>query len=137
MTKNEKNKRMENKKYKLTDETMNLLGRTLYRIEALKDFNDVKKGEYGGFVESEDNLSQNGNCWIYNNAMVYDDAVIDDNACVYDNVCIFDNAHVYDNAMIYENAKVYGNVQVSDDAVVCGKVHLCGDVDVCVDEIYW
>ena len=131
MTKNEKNKRMENKKYKLTDETMNLLGRTLYRIEALKDFGDVKKGEYGGFVESEDNLSQNGNCWIYNNAMVYDDAVIDDN------VCVFDNAHVYDNAMIYENAKVYGNVQVSDDAVVCGKVHLCGDVDVCVDEIYW
>ena len=61
MTKNEKNKRMENKKYKLTDETTNLLGRTLYRIEALKDFGDVKEGDKGGYVESEDNLSQNGN----------------------------------------------------------------------------
>ena len=136
MTKKSKNKRMENKKYKLTDETTNLLGRTLYRIEALKDFNGVKKGDKGGFIESEQNLSQNGNCWIYNNAMVYDDAVIDDNACVYDNVCVFDNAHVYGNAMIYENAKVYGNVQVSDDAVVCGNVHLCGDINACQYQIY-
>ena len=42
---------MENKKYKLTDETTNLLGRTLYRIEALKDFGDVKEGDKGGYVE--------------------------------------------------------------------------------------
>ena len=32
------------KKYKLTEETINVDGRTLYRIKALKDFNDVKKG---------------------------------------------------------------------------------------------
>jgi hypothetical protein len=28
----------------------------LYRIEALKDFGDVKKGDLGGYVQSEDNL---------------------------------------------------------------------------------
>ena len=68
------------KKYKLTDETINVDGRTLYRIEALRDFGYVKKGDKGGFIEKEDNLSQNGNCWVYGNAKVYDDAVIYDDA---------------------------------------------------------
>ena len=38
------------KKYKLTDETINVDGKTLYRIEALKDFSDVKKGDKGGCI---------------------------------------------------------------------------------------
>ena len=52
------------KKYKLTEETINVYGITLYRIEALKDFGNVKKGDKGGFIEKEDNLSQYRNCWI-------------------------------------------------------------------------
>ena len=36
---------MENKKYELTDITMEFKGRTLYRIRALKNFSDVKKGD--------------------------------------------------------------------------------------------
>ena len=64
------------KKYKLTDETININGITLYRIEALKDFSNVKKGDKGGFVESENNLSHDGNCWIYDDAIVYDDATV-------------------------------------------------------------
>ena len=36
---------MENKKYKLTDETIDIEGKTLYRIEALKNFGDVKNGD--------------------------------------------------------------------------------------------
>ena len=44
-------KKMENKKYKLTDETIDIEGKTLYRIEALKDFNGVRKGKKGGYVE--------------------------------------------------------------------------------------
>ena len=43
------------KKYKLTDETIKLNGVTLYRIEALKDFGEIKKGDEGGFIESENN----------------------------------------------------------------------------------
>ena len=54
------------KKYKLTDECITIIDdRKLYRIEALKDFGWVKKGDKGGFVESEDNLSQYCDCWIY------------------------------------------------------------------------
>ena len=49
------------KKYKLTDETINLCGKKLCRIKALKDFEDVKKGDKGGFIEDEHNLSHDGN----------------------------------------------------------------------------
>ena len=58
------------KKYKLTEETINVGDKTLYRIEALRDFSDVKKGDKGGFVEKEENLSQSDNCWIYYSAKV-------------------------------------------------------------------
>ena len=56
---------MENeKKYKLTDECITFDDRKLYRIEALIDFGWVKKGDKGGFIESEKNLSHFNNCWI-------------------------------------------------------------------------
>ena len=58
-------------KYELTEETIKVEGVTLYRIKALKDFGNVKKGDLGGFVQSEMNLSHYGNCWIYNDAKVY------------------------------------------------------------------
>ena len=48
------------KKYKLTDECITLGDKKLYLIEALRDFSDVKKGDKGGFVENERNLSQHG-----------------------------------------------------------------------------
>ena len=103
------------KKYKLTDETMNIYGRTLYRIEAVKEFADVKKGDKGGWVESEDNLSQDGNCWIYDNAKVYDD-----DARVMGNAFISGEAEVYDDAKVYGNAKVYGYATVHWNAKVYG-----------------
>ena len=43
----------------------------LYRIRALKDFADVKKGDLGGYIESERNLSHFGNAWVYDDAKVY------------------------------------------------------------------
>ncbi|MBO7717918.1 hypothetical protein J6S37_00260 [Candidatus Saccharibacteria bacterium] len=44
---------------------------TLYRIRALKDIEGVvRKGEVGGFVQFEENLSHEGNCWIDSNSKV-------------------------------------------------------------------
>ena len=68
------------KKYELTDETIDVSGTTLHRIKALKDFGNVKKGELGGYVESEHNLSQEGNCWVCGNAKVCGDAEVCGNA---------------------------------------------------------
>ena len=109
------------KKYKLTDETINLNGATLYRIEALKDFSEIKKGDKGGFIESEDNLSQEGNAWVY------------DNACVYDNAFVTDDALVYDNARVYGNARLYDNTRVCDYAWVADNARVCGNANVCDD----
>ena len=95
------------KKYKLTDETINVNGKTLYRIKSLKDFGNVKKGDKGGFVEKEENLSQSGDCWVYDNAKVYNNAKVFDYADIYGNAEIFGNAIVSGNARVYGNAKVY------------------------------
>ena len=100
-------------KYKLlTDETKVHEGVTLYRIQSLSNFSDVKAGDKGGWIEKKSNLSQYNTAWIYGNAVVYD------NAKVYDNAVVYDNAKVYDNAVVYDNAKVYGNAVVYDNAKV-------------------
>ena len=113
------------KKYKLTDECITFSNRKLYRIEALKDFSDVEKGEKGGFVENERNLSQENNCWIYDDAKVFDNAsvfgnaIVGENACIKDNASVFGNAIVSGNAKIYGYAKIYGNALIYENAVVC------------------
>ena len=112
------------KKYKLTDETINLNGATLYRIEALKDFGEIKKGDKGGFIESENNLSHEGNAWVY------DDACVSDNALVTDDACVSDNARVYGNAWLYNNTRVCGYAWVADNARVYGDAIVCDDSSV-------
>ena len=109
-------------KYKLTEETKDFYGATLYRIEAVESFGNVKAGEKGGWIEKEENLSQAGDCWVcdnacmYGNARVYGNAQVCDNACVRGNACVCDDARVYGNAQVYDDACVYGNAQVYDDA---------------------
>ena len=135
------------KKYELTDETIDVSGTTLHRIKALKDFGNVKKGELGGYVESERNLSQEGNCWVCGNAKVCGDAEVCGNAkvcgdakvCgnawvfgnaeVYGNAKVYGNAWVFGNAEVYGNAKVYGNAWVYGNAEVCGNARVYGDAD--------
>ena len=112
----------ENKIYELTEEVKEYFNKKciIHRIKALKDFSNVHKGDLGGFVESEDNLSQEDNCWIYNDAMVVDNARVSDNAMVCDKAVLLANAKVYDNASVSHHAKVY------DDAQVYGNVSICG-----------
>lgn len=78
----------------LKDDTKEISGRTLYRIKALRDFGDVEKGDLGGYIGSENNLSHCGNAWVYG------------------------NAEVYGNAMVCGDAWVHGNAEVRGDAVI-------------------
>ena len=110
------------RKYELTDETMELCGVTLRRIKALIDFSDVMAGDLGGWVENEDNLSHDGNAWVYSGAWVYGNARVFGNALVYDNVQVFNDAWVYGNAKVFDNAEIYGNALVYGDARVFGNV---------------
>ena len=104
------------KKYILTDEIREFYGKILHRIQAVRDFDNVKTGDLGGWIEKEENLSHGGNCWIYGNAVVRGNALVRGDAMVggYAQVC--------DNAQIYGNAKVSGNVLIYGDAIICEEM---------------
>ena len=69
------------KKFELISEFVtNVFGKKLFRIKALVAFGNVEKGELGGFIEKEDNLSHDGNAWVYGNAQVSGDARVFGNA---------------------------------------------------------
>ena len=100
---------------------------SLFRIRALKDFGVVKKGDLGGLVEGEHNLSQEGSCWIYDNAQVSGYAEVSGYAKVSDNAEVFGYAKVYDNAQVSGYAEVFGYAEVSGYAEISGKAKVYGD----------
>lgn len=102
------------KKYEMIES--NIKG--LYRVKALKNFGDVKKGDIGGYVENPNNLSHKGYCWVYDDAKIYNEARI------------YGNAQVSNCAVIDGNAQIYGNAQVSDCAVIDGNAQIHGDSEV-------
>ena len=103
------------KKYEVTNDILRDGNRVLYRIRALKDFNDVKAGDLGGYVASVKTLSQEGDCWIYDDAC----------ACDYSYVC--DNATLRGNAVIKHRASIHHNAQLQDDVIVGGDAYVLGD----------
>ena len=58
----------------------------LWRIQACKDFISelngytIQKGDFGGLIESEKNLSHKDSCWVCDNAQVYGNAMVYENA---------------------------------------------------------
>ena len=123
-------------KYKLTEKYIENLGVKLFQIQAVTDFGRVSKGELGGYIQSEQCLSQSGNAWVSGNAQVYGnahvsgDAQVSGNALVFGNAKVLGDAWVYGNARVLDNAQVYGNAQVSGDAFVYGNALVFGDAQV-------
>ena len=105
------------KKFELTAESKIFAGKKLFRIKALISFGNVREGELGGFVEKEENLSNDGNAWVSG------DAWVSGNAWVYG------NARVSGNAWVSGDAEVYGDARVSGDAMVHGDARVSGDAD--------
>ena len=117
-------------KYELTEETKEVRGITVHRIKALKDFGDVKAGDFGGWIEAERNLSQHSECWVSGNAKVSGYAMVSGDAIVSGNAKVSGYAMVSGDAMVYGNAKVSGDAQVSGDARVFGNARVYGDARV-------
>ena len=99
-------------------------GRILRRIRALVDMpqHGVQAGDFGGYVEHEENLPKKSHAWIFNNAQVYGGAQVFDYAQVYG------EARVFDSARVSDKAQVCGNAWVSDYAQVCGNARVYDDV---------
>ena len=114
------------KKYRIAPD----LETGLLRIIALEDFSDVKEGDWGGLIAKKDNLSQEGDCWVYYGARVSGNAKVCDNATVYGQACVYDNARICDNAKIYGHASVGGEAQVYGDARVYGYNRIDGKAQI-------
>ena len=84
------------KKYEFTGEVKSWCGRTLHRIRATIAFGDVSAGDLGGWIEKEENLSHEGEAWVYGEARVCG------------------------------KARVYGKAQVFGEALVCDEAHWLG-----------
>ena len=113
-----------NKYELLQDDKIEVSGHILYRIRALKDFGNVKAGDIGGYIEREENLSQEGICWVYGNAEIYGNAEVCDNARVYGSARVYDNARVCGSTWVCGSAWVYGNARVYGSARVCGSAKI-------------
>lgn len=99
----------------------------LRRIRVLRDFGDVKKGDFGGYLQDADFLSHDGDCWIYDDAMVVGYFVQTDkhtglitelsgNAKLYDQV-------IFSGGLIADNVQVRGTVK-------CNRAHLSGNTKI-------
>jgi len=113
-------------KYRITD-IVHPCTPQLKRIQALCDINpNVRKGDMGGFVEKEWNLSQSGACWIY------DDAVCCDNARIQMNAQLFQFAQAKGEAIVTGEAGMEGHSLAEGevyikDADIRGHARICGE----------
>lgn len=123
------------KKYELTNETINHGGQTLYRIKSLRNFSDVKDGQLGGYVQREENLSQSGNSWIYNEAMVYEKARVEEDAKVCDCAMVYGEATISKEAIVRRNAKVYESALITDYSKVCERAKVFGSTRLTGDTV--
>lgn len=89
----------------------------LYPIRALRDFGNVRKGDIGGYIESEHNLAHEGNCWICKNTWVFGEAIVCESA-------IIDGGIIYGDALVHGNARVVGNVNIFDRSYIAGDAYI-------------
>ena len=96
------------KKYELIENDSTTMGgfsktgnpNTVFRIKALKDFSNVKKGDLGGYIESEMNLSHEGNCWVYDDSKLFENAKLSGDAIMKNFAWVYNNADISGNIII-------------------------------------
>ncbi|WP_420639785.1 hypothetical protein [Candidatus Poriferisocius sp.] len=114
-------------------------GGGLKRVRALRDITVVvdgqpvlvaQRGDLGGWIEGEENLSAGGSAWVAGDAKVFGDARVEDDALVTDLAEVSDGAVVRDRGLVSGHAKVFGAAQVSDQAQVVDAAVACWGAEV-------
>jgi acetyltransferase-like isoleucine patch superfamily enzyme len=119
-------------KFRLSDKAKEMpCGTIVYRIEALIDipYWDVNKGDMGGFVEWEENLSQREDdySWVGKDAVVMgrktkvegativtDDAIVQGDCLFSGAVRVSGDAHLMDVVLEGYQIRIYGSVKLYD-----------------------
>jgi hypothetical protein len=94
---------------------------------AVRDFGDVRRGDLGGYIESEANLCHAGNAWVHDVAQVYGaHAVVRGNAQVRGEAwimgCVEDDAQVDDLVIVVEGARVSGKEILLHDEIARSRL---------------
>lgn len=100
---------------KLTGNTIEYDGYTLYQIKAVNDIecHDVVKGDLGGYIDKSSIITDNG--WISDNAKVYNNSIISD------------NGYAGNNSIVRNYSTITGNGSVKDDNLVTDNSHIQGN----------
>lgn len=105
-------------KFELTTESRKYHGLIYWRIKALKNFGNVKKGDLGGFVQQPNNLSHLGNCWIEADAMV------GEWCCVHNNYLVGGNTKLTGRIHLFGNGTIEGNFEISGKGEIMGNIEI-------------
>ena len=109
-----------------------------YRIYALKDFGEVKKGEKGGLISGEINLSHYGNCWIYQGSKVTGHSNISHNAEIRGESYIEDS--IISGEVVISDTSVRGSTIKGGSVIMSGLVYNCkisGRINLSGIELYY
>ncbi len=97
--------------------------RWLRQIEALVDFTNVRAGERGGWVEDTTQLSQQGNCWLY-----------DTSALLYAGARVSGEARICGASIISHGAQIDGEASI-DDSYISHHAHVTGQASVRASQV--
>ena len=134
--------RLPSQKYRLTDNEV-VVTCPIYRhpvrlrqIQALQPLKGaeglrVKKGDLGGFIQSEANLSQTGNAWVSDEAHVFGNARVVGDALVRDSTRVYGNAIISDFAIVADHATVSGNAVLCDRSLAAKNASIYGQGVLC------
>lgn len=106
-----------NKKYYLEKEQGIFPGQS-FRVYALRDIYNrhgqiiARKGDKGGLVSGEKNLSHEGNAWIDVESAAMEDS------------------QVYGDALICQGAYLSGQVRIGDKSILMGRYHVSGSGEI-------
>lgn len=128
--------------YEMTSEARIVDGQMVHRIKALEDLPHlgVSKGDRGGFVQSQSNLT--GSAWVFGEAVVMQGALVTDQAHVHDMAVVgmeavvsglayaHGQAFIFGNARLQGTSRVGGHCKIHGDAVLAGSADLRGGVHV-------
>ena len=135
-----------------TDISKQLGDNILYRIQSLRQIRPllyannpasglvIPSGKLGGWVSGYHNLSQDGECWIGEQAMVFQSgsiqqaAYINGHACVYGSAIVAGHAHVYDYAQIFDTSTV--DVSRESTLPILSRIRLVSAVSFIKQYIY-
>lgn len=118
-----KTKPVDGIKYNITGMCKTVKRHRVYRIVATKNFEtvegyEVQAGETGGWIEKPENLDQDGQCWVADEAIVFGGS-----ACVKDNALVADNAVC--EGSVCEDAVVRGEASIKSKAICMGHSLIC------------